>query len=83
MTGVLVDDIDELGTVTAQLLDEQAWRHDLGDKARERAGGYSWAAAATGVTQVLAAAVAGSRSPDSSKIECRSGFAGEARDVVE
>jgi len=59
VTGVLVDDIDELGTVTARLLDEPAWRQDLGNKARERAGGYSWAAAATGVTQVLAAAVAG------------------------
>lgn len=59
VTGVLVDNIDELAVVTAQLLDEQAWRRDLGDKARERARGYSWAAAAAGVNQVLAAAVAG------------------------
>ncbi len=59
VTGVLVDNIDELAAVTAQLLDEQSWRHELGDKARERAGGYSWAAAAAGVNQVLAAAVAG------------------------
>ena len=50
VTGLLVDDLDELVSATAELLDEPARCRELGDKARERAGDYSWSAAAARVT---------------------------------
>lgn len=61
VTGVLVDDIDELAAATAQLLDDPAWCRELGEKANQRAEGYSWPVAASGVTHVLAEAAAGRR----------------------
>jgi glycosyltransferase involved in cell wall biosynthesis len=61
VTGLLVDDVDELASATAELLDEPAWRRELGDKARERAGGYSWSAASARVKFVLSETVSGRR----------------------
>lgn len=61
VTGILVDGVDELTTTTAQLLDEPQWCQELGAKARQRAGDYSWSAAADGVTHVLTENMAGRR----------------------
>lgn len=61
VTGLLVDDLDELISATAELLDEPARCRELGDKARERAGDYSWSAAAARVKYVLAETVSGRR----------------------
>jgi glycosyltransferase involved in cell wall biosynthesis len=58
VTGVLVDNIDELAAATAQLLDDPAWCRELGEKASQRAEGYSWPVAASGVTHVLTEAAA-------------------------
>ncbi|PYE18150.1 glycosyltransferase involved in cell wall biosynthesis [Williamsia limnetica] len=58
VTGVLVDNIDELAAATAQLLDDPAWCRELGEKASQRAEGYSWPIAASGVTHVLTEAAA-------------------------
>lgn len=61
VTGLLVSDIDELASVTAELLDDPARCRELGDKAFERAGDFSWPAATGGVLQVLEAAATGRR----------------------
>lgn len=61
VTGLLVSDIDELASVTAELLDDPERRRELGDKAFQRAGGFSWPAATKGVRQVLDAAATGRR----------------------
>lgn len=59
VTGLLVQDLDELTTATKELLDDAARRGELGDKAFDRAGDFSWPAATDGVMQVLDAAATG------------------------
>jgi glycosyltransferase involved in cell wall biosynthesis len=61
VTGLLVDDLDEMVSATAELLDEPAHCRELGDKARERTGDYSWSAAAARVKHVLTEAASGRR----------------------
>jgi glycosyltransferase involved in cell wall biosynthesis len=61
VTGLLVDDVNEMASATAELLDEPAWCRELGDKARERAGDYSWSAAASRVKYVLSETISGRR----------------------
>ncbi len=61
VTGRLVEDIDELTIATVELLDDASRRRELGDKAFQRAGDFSWPAATRGVMQVLDAAATGRR----------------------
>ncbi|CCF66086.1 glycosyltransferase family 4 protein [Nocardia cyriacigeorgica] len=59
VTGVLVDDVDQLAESVAELLDDAAARTIMGEKARSRAREFSWESTASGVYQVLAAAADG------------------------
>ncbi|WP_280208447.1 glycosyltransferase family 4 protein [Nocardia cyriacigeorgica] len=59
VTGVLVDDVDQLAESVAGLLDDAAARTIMGEKARSRAREFSWESTASGVYQVLAAAADG------------------------
>ncbi|MBF6315782.1 glycosyltransferase family 4 protein [Nocardia cyriacigeorgica] len=61
VTGVLVDDVDQLAESVAGLLDDAAARTIMGEKARSRAREFSWESTASGVYQVLAAAADGRR----------------------
>ncbi|TLF98893.1 glycosyltransferase family 4 protein [Nocardia cyriacigeorgica] len=61
VTGVLVDDVDQLAESVAELLDDAAARTIMGEKARSRAREFSWESTASGVYQVLAAAADGRR----------------------
>ncbi|TLF74454.1 glycosyltransferase family 4 protein [Nocardia cyriacigeorgica] len=59
VTGVLVDDVDQLAESVAELLDDAAARTIMGEKARSRAREFSWESTASGVYQVLSAAADG------------------------
>ncbi|MFE3441463.1 glycosyltransferase family 4 protein [Nocardia sp. NPDC059180] len=59
VTGVLVDDVDQLAESVAELLDDAPSRTVMGEKARSRAREFSWARTADGVYQVLSAAADG------------------------
>ncbi|MBF6412806.1 glycosyltransferase family 4 protein [Nocardia cyriacigeorgica] len=61
VTGVLVDDVDQLAESVAGLLDDAAARTIMGEKARSRAREFSWESTASGVYQVLSAAADGRR----------------------
>ncbi|WP_280472270.1 glycosyltransferase family 4 protein [Nocardia cyriacigeorgica] len=61
VTGVLVDDVDQLAESVAGLLADAAARTIMGEKARSRAREFSWESTASGVYQVLAAAADGRR----------------------
>ncbi|WP_280453187.1 glycosyltransferase family 4 protein [Nocardia cyriacigeorgica] len=61
VTGVLVDDVDQLAESVAGLLTDAAARTIMGEKARSRAREFSWESTASGVYQVLAAAADGRR----------------------
>lgn len=61
VTGVLVDDVDQLAESVAELLDDAAARTIMGEKARSRAREFSWESTASGVYQVLSAAADGRR----------------------
>ncbi|MBF6342695.1 glycosyltransferase family 4 protein [Nocardia cyriacigeorgica] len=61
VTGVLVDDVDQLAESVAGLLDDAVARTIMGEKARSRAREFSWESTASGVYQVLAAAADGRR----------------------
>jgi glycosyltransferase involved in cell wall biosynthesis len=55
-TGLLVDDLDELVTATADLLDDAARRHHMGAAARERAATFSWESTAENFEKALVSA---------------------------
>ncbi|MCK0090649.1 glycosyltransferase family 4 protein [Rhodococcus sp. F64268] len=55
VTGVLVDCADDLTAAVAELLGNSERRTELGDKARIRAGEFSWEATGSGVLAVLTA----------------------------
>jgi glycosyltransferase involved in cell wall biosynthesis len=59
VTGVLVDDVDQLAESVAELLDDAPTRTVMGEKARSRAREFSWGRTADGVYQVLSAAAEG------------------------
>ncbi|WP_280233819.1 glycosyltransferase family 4 protein [Nocardia cyriacigeorgica] len=59
VTGLLVDDVDQLAESVAELLDDAPSRTVMGEKARARAREFSWESTAAGVYQVLAAAADG------------------------
>ncbi|MBF6437593.1 glycosyltransferase family 4 protein [Nocardia cyriacigeorgica] len=59
VTGVLVDDVDQLAASVAELLDDAAARTIMGEKARARAREFSWESTASGVYQVLSAVADG------------------------
>lgn len=59
VTGVLVDDLDELAQTVAQLLAEPDVRIAMGEKARSRAREFSWGQTATGVHRVMRAVTGG------------------------
>ena len=58
-TGLLVRDLAGLTESVYALLSDPLLREELGAKARERAGEFSWPATADGVSRVLRASVAG------------------------
>lgn len=55
ITGLLVDDLDELCAATATLGADPVRRRELGEAARRRAAQYSWADTADGFAEVFAA----------------------------
>lgn len=59
VTGLLVDDVDALGTAVRTLLADGESRGVMGDKARSRAREFSWEQTGAGVYEVLEAAAAG------------------------
>ena len=61
VTGLLVDDRDELAQRLAELLTDPVLRHELGDKAAARTEEFSWPRSAEAMRQVLDAAAAGRR----------------------
>jgi glycosyltransferase involved in cell wall biosynthesis len=61
VTGVLVDSADDLTAAVAELLGDAERRTELGDKARIRAGEFSWEATGTGVFEVLTSVASGQR----------------------
>ncbi|WP_024801622.1 glycosyltransferase family 4 protein [Nocardia sp. BMG51109] len=67
VTGMLVDDADQLSEAVGELLTRTETRTVLGEKARARAREFSWEQTANGVLDVLTAAVRG---------ECVSGLVG-------
>ena len=64
-TGVLVDDPDQLLAATADLLDHPDRIRELGEAARDRASGYSWASTAGDFARVLRDADAAPATPAS------------------
>ncbi len=52
-TGILVDDVDDLVTTVAELVDDPQRLADLGHAARERSQNYSWSSTADGFEAVL------------------------------
>lgn len=54
VTGLLVDDLDEMVAATRDLLVAAERRHEMSDAARERARGFTWGATATIVEDVVA-----------------------------
>ncbi len=61
VTGVLVEDRDELVEAVRELLTNTDGRIDMGEKARVRAREFSWEQCAAGVYDVLAASTRGER----------------------
>ncbi len=61
VTGVLVDSAGDLTDAVAELLGDAERRTELGDKARIRAGEFSWEATGSGVLEVLANVASGQR----------------------
>ncbi|MGL6234185.1 MAG: glycosyltransferase family 4 protein [Segniliparus sp.] len=61
VTGLLVDGQDALAPAVRGLVCDHRLRESLGEKARRRAREFSWSQTATGVRQVLEAAVRGDR----------------------
>ncbi|MEE2057050.1 glycosyltransferase family 4 protein [Rhodococcus artemisiae] len=59
VTGVLVDSAGDLTDAVAELLGDAERRTELGDKARIRAGEFSWEATGSGVLEVLADVASG------------------------
>ncbi|WP_040751587.1 glycosyltransferase family 4 protein [Nocardia transvalensis] len=59
VTGMLVDDAGQLAEAVGELLTSAETRTVMGEKARARAREFSWEQTATGVFEVLAAAVRG------------------------
>ncbi|MFC4604125.1 glycosyltransferase family 4 protein [Rhodococcus kronopolitis] len=59
VTGLLVDDAEQLTAAVAELLEVEVRRADLGDKARSRAAEFSWTQTAAGVHTVLAESASG------------------------
>lgn len=60
-TGLLVRDLAGLTEAVAELLADSRLRAELGEKAQQRAGEFSWQATADGVGRVLESSVAGTR----------------------
>lgn len=60
-TGLLVRDLAGLTESVYVLLTDALLREELGAKAQERAGEFSWPATADGVSRVLSASIAGER----------------------
>ncbi|MGH3851094.1 MAG: glycosyltransferase family 4 protein, partial [Pseudonocardiaceae bacterium] len=61
VTGLLVDDRDELVDRLEQLLADRVLRDELGGKARARGAEFSWQQSADAMRSVLEAVVAGNR----------------------
>ncbi len=61
VTGVLVDSAGDLTDAVAELLGDAERRTELGDKARIRAGEFSWEATGSGVFEVLTSVASGQR----------------------
>ncbi len=61
VTGVLVDDFDDLVDRLEELLDDRVLREELGAKAQVRSGEFSWQQAATAMHAVLESVHSGSR----------------------
>ena len=61
VTGVLVDDLDELVDRLEELLNDRVLRDELGAKARVRSGDFSWQQAATAMRAVLESVHSGTR----------------------
>jgi glycosyltransferase involved in cell wall biosynthesis len=64
VTGVLVDDLDELTAATAQLLDHAATREAMGDAAARHAASFTWPATVRLFAAVLAGAARASAEGD-------------------
>ncbi|WP_406267860.1 glycosyltransferase family 4 protein [Nocardia sp. NBC_00881] len=58
-TGILVDDVTQLADAVGDLIDDPAARTVMGEKARARAGEFSWEQTGIGVYEVLSAAAGG------------------------
>ncbi|MDG3010281.1 glycosyltransferase family 4 protein [Rhodococcus sp. D2-41] len=61
VTGLLVDNRDDLSAAAARLLTDADRRIELGEKARNRVDEFSWTTSAAGVRTVLAAVSRGAR----------------------
>jgi hypothetical protein len=57
LTGLLVDDLDEMTEAIDKLLDDESRRLAMGEAAARHAAGFSWPASICGFAEVLATAV--------------------------
>ena len=64
VSGVLVDDVDEMGTAVARLLEDETARRAMGEAAARHAGTFEWPASVSAFSGVLAQSLRSSASAD-------------------